>query len=162
MHSSNSHISNKSIQKRRLFTHKRCSPPHFSAMWLPRQRQDGRRSCSLAPAHGYSWDRDKVADAPQPAFPIPEPETMKNNDGQTPKIVCVVLPAFCTAGLDCGQQCLAQDLYFLGRSFFGSGQKLLPNGDCCVGECSVSSQWTTVYMAWTAGTVLYKQKRGRK
>lgn len=147
MHSSNSNISNKRIQKRSFFTHKRCSPPQFSAMWLPRQRQDGRRSCSSAAAHGYSCDRDKVADTPQPAFPIPEPETMKNNDGQPSKIVCVVLPAFCTAGLDCGQQYLAQDLYFLGRSFFDSGQKLLPNGDCYVGEGSVSSQWTTVYMA---------------
>lgn len=156
MHSSNSNISNKRIKKRSFFTHKRCSPPQFSAMWLPRQRQDGRRSCSSAAAHGYSWDRDKVADTPQPAFPIPEPETMKNNDRQPSKIVCVVLPAFCTVGLDCGQQCLAQDLYFLGRSFFDSGQKLLPNGDCYVGEGSVSSQWTTVYMAWTAGIVLYK------
>lgn len=33
---------------------------------------------------------------------------MKNNDGQTPKILSVVLPAFCTAGVDCGQQCLSQ------------------------------------------------------
>lgn len=156
MHSSNSNISNKRIKKRSFFTHKRCSPPQFSAMWLLRERQDGRRSCSSAAAHGYSWDRDKVADTPQPAFPIPEPETMKNNDRQPSKIVCVVLPAFCTAGLDCGQQCLAQDLYFLGRSFFDSGQKLLPNGDCYVGEGSVSSQWTTVYMAWTAGIVLFK------
>lgn len=134
MHSRSSNIGNKSLWKRGFFTHKGCSlTPQFSPMWLLRWRQDGGHSCSLAAADNYSWDYNKVADTPQPAFHIPEPETMKNNDGQTPRILSVVLPAFCTAGVDCGQQYLAQLLSAqpgLGLSL-GSAQALLLHSHGC-------------------------------
>lgn len=59
-------MNNKSRQKRRCFTHKRSSPSQFSSTWLPRQRQVGGGS-------------------PQPAVPIPMPNTVKNDDRQPPQ-----------------------------------------------------------------------------
>lgn len=79
------------LYTQKVFTH----TPQFSSTRLLRQRQCGERSCSSAAAHGYSWDRDKVADTLQPAFPIPEPEKTENNDGQPPEfsVWCCLLSA---------------------------------------------------------------------
>lgn len=66
MHSSSSNIKNKSMQERRCFTHRRCSPPQLSSVWQLGQRQDCGHFLRLT-------------------FPLPEPKTTEDNDRQLPK-----------------------------------------------------------------------------
>lgn len=87
------------VYKKRSLHTKRCSPPQLSSTCLLEQRQDG--SCSSAAGSMCFSRQNKAATIPphyvapriqrwwrrlpQLTFPIPEPKTMENNDGQTPQ-----------------------------------------------------------------------------
>lgn len=54
---------------------------------------------------GCQWDKDRMVAVPCSALPFPEPKTMENKDGQSPKteIICILLllltTLLCCAGL---------------------------------------------------------------